>query len=33
VVARRNPKRLLGVLQRQDVLIAYAKVIRRRPRR
>jgi CIC family chloride channel protein len=33
VVARNNPKRLLGVLQRQDVLIAYAKVIRRRPRR
>jgi len=33
VVARNNPERLLGVLQRQDVLIAYAKVIRRRPRR
>jgi CIC family chloride channel protein len=33
VVDRRNPKRLRGVLQRQDVLIAYAKVIRRRPRR
>jgi CIC family chloride channel protein len=33
VVARNNPKRLLGVLQRQDVLAAYAKAIRRRPRR
>ena len=33
VVGRKNPERLLGVLQRQDVLIAYAKVIRRRPRR
>jgi CIC family chloride channel protein len=33
VVARRNPKRLLGVLQRHDVLVAYSKVIRRRPRR
>jgi len=33
VVARNNPKRLLGVLQRQDVLIAYATAIRRRPRR
>jgi CIC family chloride channel protein len=32
VVARRNPKRLLGVLQRHDVLVAYSKVIRRRPR-
>jgi CIC family chloride channel protein len=33
VVDRKNPKRLLGVLQRHDVLVAYAKVIRRRPRR
>jgi CIC family chloride channel protein len=33
VVARNNPKSLLGVLQRHDVLVAYAKVIRRRPRR
>jgi CIC family chloride channel protein len=33
VVARKNPKRLLGVLQRHDVLVAYSKVIRRRPRR
>lgn len=33
VVDRNNPERLLGVLQRHDVLVAYAKVIRRRPRR
>jgi CIC family chloride channel protein len=32
VVKRSNPKRLLGVLQRHDVLTAYAKAIRRRPR-
>jgi CIC family chloride channel protein len=32
VVKRSNPKRLLGVLQRHDVLIAYAKAIRRQPR-
>jgi CIC family chloride channel protein len=30
VVDRRNPKRLLGVLRRQDVLVAYAKAVRRR---
>jgi CIC family chloride channel protein len=33
VVDRNKPERLLGVLQRQDVLIAYATAIRRRPRR
>jgi CIC family chloride channel protein len=33
VVDRRNPKRLLGVLQRHDVLVAYSKAIRRRPHR
>jgi len=33
VVDRNKPERLLGVLQRQDVLAAYAKAIRRRPRR
>lgn len=32
VVDRDNPKRLLGVLRRHDVIIAYAKAIRRRPR-
>lgn len=31
VVERGNPKHLLGVLQRHDVLVAYAKAIRRRP--
>jgi CIC family chloride channel protein len=33
VVDRNKPERLLGVLQRQDVLIAYATAIRRQPRR
>lgn len=33
VVDRKNPKRLLGVLRRHDVLTAYSRVIRRRPRR
>jgi len=33
VVDRDNPKRLLGVLRRHDVLVAYAKAIRRKPRR
>jgi CIC family chloride channel protein len=32
VVDRKNPKRLLGVLRRQDVLVAYAKAVRRRSR-
>jgi CIC family chloride channel protein len=31
VVDRRNPKKLLGVLRRHDVLTAYAKTIRRQP--
>jgi CIC family chloride channel protein len=33
VVDRRNPKRLLGVLRRHDVLTAYSKTIMRKPRR
>jgi CIC family chloride channel protein len=33
VVERRNPKRLLGVLRRHDVLTAYSKTIMRKPRR
>jgi CIC family chloride channel protein len=33
VVDRRNPRRLLGVLRRHDVLTAYSKTIRRQPRR
>lgn len=33
VVDRRNPKRLLGVLRRHDVLSAYSKTIMRKPRR
>jgi CIC family chloride channel protein len=33
VVARDNPKRLLGILRRHDVLTAYSRAIRRRPRR
>jgi len=33
VVARDNPKRLLGVLRRHDVLTAYSRAIRHRPRR
>jgi CIC family chloride channel protein len=33
VVARDNPKRLLGVLRRHDVLIAYSRAIRHQPRR
>jgi CIC family chloride channel protein len=32
VVDRRNPKRLLGVLRRHDVLTAYSKTIMRKPR-
>ncbi len=32
VVERRNPKRLLGVLRRHDVLTAYSKTIMRKPR-
>jgi CIC family chloride channel protein len=33
VVARDNPKRLLGVLRRHDVVAAYGRAIRHRPRR
>lgn len=33
VVDRRNPKRLLGVLRRHDVLTAYSKTVMRKPRR
>jgi len=32
VVDRRNPKRLLGVLRRHDVLTAYSKYLKRKPR-
>jgi CIC family chloride channel protein len=32
VVDRRNPKRLLGVLRRHDVLTAYSKTVRRQPK-
>jgi CIC family chloride channel protein len=32
VVERKNPKRLLGVLRRHDVLTAYSKTIMRKPR-
>jgi CIC family chloride channel protein len=32
VVDRSNPKRLLGVLRRHDVVVAYGRAIRRRPR-
>jgi CIC family chloride channel protein len=32
VVDRKNPRRLLGVLRRHDVIVAYAKAIRRRPK-
>jgi CIC family chloride channel protein len=32
VVDRRNPKRLLGVLRRHDVLSAYSKSLTRKPR-
>jgi CIC family chloride channel protein len=33
VVARDNPKHLVGILRRHDVLIAYSKAIRHQPRR
>jgi CIC family chloride channel protein len=33
VVARDNPKRLLGVLRRHDVVVAYGRAIKRRPHR
>jgi CIC family chloride channel protein len=33
VVERKNPKHLLGVLRRHDVLSAYSKTIMRKPRR
>jgi CIC family chloride channel protein len=33
VVERKNPKRLLGVLRRHDVLTAYSKLISRKPRK
>ncbi len=33
VVDRSNPKRLLGILRRHDIIRAYAKAVARRPRR
>ncbi len=33
VIDRRNPKHLLGVLRRHDIIHAYAKAIERKPRR
>jgi CIC family chloride channel protein len=33
VVERKNPKRLLGVLRRHDMLTAYSKILTRKPRK